>query len=96
MAEDSLEIVDSVCFLGDAISCGGGVESPVRDRIPCAWSKWRELASLLVYHSISTRGKSEGLLCVCEACIAVCCGNVGTNRKTGRSVSCNHELLRYM
>ena len=26
----------------------GGVESAVRDRISCAWIKWRELASLLV------------------------------------------------
>mgnify|MGYP001792562561 FL=1 len=52
VGEDSLEIVDSFCYLGDVISCRGGVESAVRDRISCAWSKWRELASLLVNHSI--------------------------------------------
>ena len=48
--EDSLEIVDSFCFLGDVISCRREVESAVRDRISCAWSKWRELVSLLVNH----------------------------------------------
>ena len=52
--EDSLEIMDSFCYLGDVISCRGEIESAVRDRISCAWStcKWRELASLLVNHSI--------------------------------------------
>ena len=34
-----------------------------------------------------TRGKSEGLLCMCEACIAVCCGNLSTNGKTGSTAS---------
>ena len=47
VGEDSLKILDSFRYL-DVISCEEGVESAVRDRIPCAWSKWRELASLLV------------------------------------------------
>ena len=52
VGEDSLEIAESFRYLGDVISCEGGVESAVRDRVSCAWSKWRELASLLVNHSI--------------------------------------------
>ena len=52
MEEDSLEIVDSFHYLGDVISCGGGLESAVRDRISCVWTKWRALARLLVNHSI--------------------------------------------
>ena len=36
VGEDSLEVVDSFCYLGDVLSCGGGVESAVRDRISCA------------------------------------------------------------
>ena len=52
MREDSLDIVGSFCYLGDVISCGGRLELAVRDRISCAWSKWRELVSLLVNHSI--------------------------------------------
>ena len=44
--------MDSFCHLGDVISCEGGVESAVRDRISGAWSKWKELRGLLVNHSI--------------------------------------------
>ena len=33
VGEDRLEIVDSFHYLGDMISCGGGVESAERDRI---------------------------------------------------------------
>ena len=47
VGEDSTEM-DRFCYLGDVILCGGEVESAVRDRISCALSKWRELASLLV------------------------------------------------
>ena len=31
VGEGNVEIVDSFRFLGDVISCGGGVESAVRD-----------------------------------------------------------------
>ena len=68
--EDSREIVDSFCYLGDVISCGGRVEWTVRDRISCAWSKWRELASLLVSHSIPLEERAK-VYCLCEACISV-------------------------
>ena len=64
VGEDSLEIVDSFRYLGDVISCGGGVESAVRDRISCAWSKWRELASLLVNHSIPLEERAK-VYCAC-------------------------------
>ena len=40
VVEDSLEIVNCFCYLGDVISCGEGVESAVRKRISCALSKW--------------------------------------------------------
>ena len=69
VGEDSLETVDSFYYLGDVISCGGGVESAARDRISCAWSKRRELASLLVNHSIPPEKRSK-VYCTCEACIA--------------------------
>ena len=52
MGENTLEIADSFCYLGDVILRGGGIELAVRERISVAWSKWRELASLLVNHSI--------------------------------------------
>ena len=46
VGEDSLEILDSFHYLGDVISCEGGVEMVVRDRLFCTWSKWKELASI--------------------------------------------------
>ena len=74
-------------YLGDVISCGGGVESAVRDRISGAWSKWRELASLLVNHSIPLEERAK-VYCACEATIAVCYENMGINGKsTGRTAS---------
>ena len=39
VGEDILEIVDSFRYFGDVILYGGGVESALRDRISCAWSK---------------------------------------------------------
>ena len=87
MGEDSLETMEGFHYLGDVISCGG-VELAVRDRISCAWSKWRELIGEPAKKpQCFTREKIKGLLCICEACIAVCCGNLGTNRKTGKTAS---------
>ena len=57
VGEDSLEIKDSFRYFGEVISCGVGVESAVSDRISGAWSKWRELVSLLVNHSIYFRSQ---------------------------------------
>ena len=65
VGEDSLEVVDSFCHLGDVISCGGGIESAVRDRISGSQSKWRELVSLPVNHSIPL----EEILKVYFACV---------------------------
>ena len=44
--EDSLELVDSFRYLSDAISCGGRVESAVRDKISHAWSNWKGISKL--------------------------------------------------
>ena len=56
---------DSFCYLGDVISCGGWVELAVRDRISCAWSKWRVLVNYLVNHNIPLRERAK----VCCACV---------------------------
>ena len=66
MKLNSLDIVQSalICYLGDVISCGDGVESSVRNRIFRAWSKWRELASLLVNHSIPLEERAK-VYCMC-------------------------------
>ena len=62
--KDNLEIVDSFHYLRDVISCGGGVELAISDRISGAWSKWRELTSLLVKHSIPLEERAK-VCCMC-------------------------------
>ena len=85
--EDSLEIVDSFCYLGNVVSCGARVASAVSDRISGAWSKWRELESLLVNHSIPLDVRAK-VYCVhvwgLHCCMLL---KLGTNRKTGRTAS---------
>ena len=64
--------MDSFRYLGDVISCVGGVKSAVRDRISCAWCTEMEgIGELASKPKHSTGGKSKGLLCMCETCIAV-------------------------
>ena len=64
IGEDSLEIVDSFRYLYDVISCEWGVELALRDKISCAWSKWRELVSSLINHSISLEKRAK-VYCAC-------------------------------
>ena len=47
-----LNVVNSFCYLGDAMSCVGGAEVAVRARIASAWRKWRDLVSLLVSQNV--------------------------------------------
>ena len=57
LAEDAtLECVAKFCYLGDMIGAGGGAEEASRNRVRCAWSKFRELSPIL-----TTRGASHRL-----------------------------------
>ena len=96
--EDSLEIVDSFCYLGDAISYRGGVESAVRDRISCACrSKWRELPSLLVNHSILLEERMK-VYCACVRPVLLYAAETWAlmERLGGLLASYDHRTLRYM
>ena len=42
-----VEEVESFCYLGSIVDREGGVERAVRARVVTAWSKWREIPSLL-------------------------------------------------
>ena len=62
-----------------------------------AWSKWRELVSLQVNHSILLEKRSK----VCCACLRpALMYAVGTwaltERLEGLVASCDHRMLRYM
>ena len=97
VGEDSLEIVNSFRYLGDAISCGGQVESAVRDMISCAWSKWRELESLQVNHSIALVER-EMVYCACVRPPLLYAAETWapTEKVEGLLASCDHRMLRYM
>ena len=44
---ETLETVDTFCYLGDTISAGGGAGESVVTRIRCGWGKFRELLPVL-------------------------------------------------
>ena len=96
VGEDSLKI-DSFCYPGDVVSCGGGVESAIRDRISCVWSKWRESASLLVNHSIPLEERVK-VYCACvrPALLYAVKTWALTERLGAMLGSCDHRMLRYM
>ena len=91
-------VVNSFCYLGDVISCEGGVELPVRDRISDVWSKWRELqASLLVKHSLPLEERAK-VYCACVRLALLYAAKTWalTERLEGLLVSCDHRMLKYV
>ena len=97
VGEDCLGIVDSFRYFGDVISCGGWVESAFRDSISCAWSKWRELASMLVNHSIPLEERAK-VYCVCVRPLLLYAAETWALRERleGLLASCDHRMFRYM
>ena len=57
--ENTLEVVDRFCYLGDVIGARGGAEEASRARIRCAWAKFRELAPILTSRGASLRMKGK-------------------------------------
>ena len=74
------------------ISCGGGVELAVRDRISGAWSKSRILASLQVNHSIPLEERAK-VYCAYVLLYAVETWAL-TERLEGLLASYDHRMLR--
>ena len=62
---DVLECVDKFCYLGDMIGKGGGVVEAVRNRVRCAWSKFRELYPILAVRGVPLRVKGK----IYRACV---------------------------
>jgi hypothetical protein len=53
-----LEKVTSFPYLGDKLQANGGAQEAIRNRIKIAWTKWREVASLLVKKEIALKNRS--------------------------------------
>ena len=62
---EPLEDVDSLCYLGDMLSAGGGCESAVITRGRTAWGKCRDLLPILSSKNVALRTKGR----VYDACI---------------------------
>ena len=93
----SLEVVDSFRYLGDLLTCEGGVESAVRDRISGAWSKWRELASLLVNKSIPLKERAKVYsTCVRPVLLYAAETWALTEKLEGLLACCDQRMLRCM
>ena len=59
VGDESVDIVDSFCYLGDTLCAGGGCSRAVTTRVRCAWGKFRELLPLLTTNSISWHRKGH-------------------------------------
>ena len=59
VGNDTLEAVDSFCYLGDMISAGGGCEKAIITRVKCAWGKFRELMPLLTSRALSFKRRGH-------------------------------------
>ena len=59
VGSDSLEVVDTFCYLGDMISAGGGCDRAIVTRVKCAWGKFRELLPILTSRALSLRRRGH-------------------------------------
>ena len=56
---ESIEVVDSFCYLGDMITSGGGCSEATVVHCRTAWKKFKELLPLLTSKSISLRNRGK-------------------------------------
>ena len=60
VGEDELEVVAWFCYLGDALSAGGGCDLATRIRVKCVWKKFLELQPLLCSRHLSLKTRGHG------------------------------------
>jgi len=56
---DSLEAVDSFCYLGDMLSAAGGCGLATKTRVKMAWKKYCELMPVLTTHHLSLKARGH-------------------------------------
>ena len=61
-----VEAVNSFCYLGDVMSCEGGVERSVSARFASAWRKWKDITGLLTNRHVPLKNRGS----VYNACIS--------------------------
>ena len=97
LPDGTVEEVKSFCYLGDVLDRSGGAETAVRNRVACAWSKWRELSNLLTNRGIPLRHRAK----VYEACVrsVMLYGSEtwALTKKLDEVIRrCDRRMLRYM
>ena len=92
-----LEIVDNFCYLGEMMACEGGVREAVRVRIAAAWTKWREISSLLVNKGIPLKNRAV-VYCACVRPVFLYGSETwATTKEIERKLrSSDHRMLRCM
>ena len=97
VGDEQIEVVDSFCYLGDMMRCEGGAEAAVRCRIGRAWSKWREISSLLVNQSIPLRSRTS-IYAACIRPVLVYGAETWALTKKLEDLmhSCDCRMMRYM
>ena len=60
-----LKSVDTLCYLVDMLSAGGGVEEAVRCRVRCAWGKFNAFMLILTMRGTSLKVKGK----IYKACV---------------------------
>ena len=93
----AVEEVRDFCYLGELLETDSGAGRAIRMRISSAWSKWREISSLLNNRHIPLVHRGR----VYDACIRpVLIYGSETRGMTWaleqRMVSCDRRMLRYM
>ncbi len=91
-----LDEIQQFCYLGDVLDCEAGVARAVRVRVAAAWRRWREVASLLVNHSIGLRSKSIYEACVRSALLYGAETWALKDRLMDLLQSCDRRMPRYM
>ena len=60
-----LECVPKLCYLGDTICAGGGVEEAARASVKCAWAKFKDISLILTARIVSYHIKGK----IYRACV---------------------------
>ena len=94
---EPVEVVDGFCYLGDALSAGGGCERAIIARTRSAWGKFKELLPLLTSRSISLnrRGKLYES-CVRRVMLYGCQCWAPTQKDLDRLVRTDRTMIRWM
>ena len=66
-----LECVTKFCYLGDTLGAAGGAEEAARARVRCAWTKFKELSSILTARGASYHIKGKDIQGLCPECIDI-------------------------